>query len=155
MMRRALALGVALLALIAAGFLWTRDRPVAVATESPRPAAEAEAEGEALDAGPLVAPRSDLTPEQREARRFARYDKDKDDRISRDEYLVNRRKTFAKLDKNGDGKLSFDEYSVKGVEKFVKADVNGDGALVAAEFATTAVKRKPKVGCACQPAVAE
>lgn len=147
MVRRALALGVALLALVAAGFVWTRDRPVAMATLPPPPAATADAD-DAETPEPrigLIAPRSDVTPAQREARRFGRYDKDHDNRVSRDEYLANRRKAFAKLDRNGDGKLSFDEYTVKTVEKFTRADRNGDGALAATEFATTAVVRKVKV----------
>ena len=154
MVRRALALGVALLALVAAGFLWTRDRPVAMATLPPQPPAAAADADEVEAAEPhtgLIAPRSDVTPAQREARRFGRYDKDRDDRISRDEYLANRRKAFAKLDRNGDGKLSFDEYTVKTVEKFTRADRNGDGALAATEFATTAVVRKVKAPAPCVP----
>jgi hypothetical protein len=150
-MRRALALGVALLALVAAGFLWTRDRPVALAS-APPPAAE-DSDGEAPEpAMGLVAPQSNVTPAMREARRFGRVDKDRDARISRDEYLANRKKAFARLDRNGDGRLGFDEYSASTTEKFARADRNGDGALVAPEFATTAAKRKPKAACACPPA---
>jgi hypothetical protein len=128
-----------------------------VATEAPPPVARdgAVADAEpADDAPPLVAPVANLTPEQREARRFGRYDKDRDARISRDEYLVNRKKAFAKLDLNGDGRLSFDEYTAKTAQKFVHADHNGDGALVAGEFATTAAKPRAKPGrgaaCVCQ-----
>ncbi len=149
-MRRMLALGLALLSLIAAGFLWTRDRPVAVAMEAPMPAAVT-----ADDAEPLAAPVSDVTPAEREARRFGRYDKDRDDRISRDEYLANRKKAFAKADVNGDGRLDFAEFSAVTAKKFGKTDANGDGVLSATEFATTAPKRKASnrtVGptCACE-----
>ncbi len=152
-MRRALALGVALFALVAAGFLWTRDRPVALATVRPPPvAAEPEAEAESPEpAAGLIAPRSDVTPAEREARRFGRYDKDHDARISREEFLASRRKAFAKLDTNGNGKLEFDEYSAASVKKFGTADRNGDGVLVAAEFATTARKVKAKVAPPCLP----
>ncbi|OYU15904.1 MAG: histidine kinase [Alphaproteobacteria bacterium PA4] len=146
-MRRWLALSVALIALVAAGFLWTRDRPVAFA--APPPAAEADPEDEP-DTG-LIAPRSPVTDADREARRFGRYDRDDDARISRDEYLANRKKAFAKLDANGDGRLGFDEYAAATVKKFGKADRNGDGTLAAAEFATTAVKRKAKVAPPCVP----
>ena len=141
-----LALGVAVLALVAAGFLWTRDAPVATASEAPRLAADPGPD----DDGPLEAPASAVTDADREARRFARYDKDTDARISRDEYLVNRTKAFAKLDVNGDGKVGFDEYAAATVAKFGKADRNGDGALAAGEFATTAVKRKAKAACTCE-----
>ena len=143
-MRRFLALGVALLALVAAGFLWTRDRPVAVATEVAMPVAEAgDVEAE------LVAPVSSVTPEQREARRFARYDKDKDGRVEREEYLANRKKAFARLDADGDGRLGFDEYAAATVKKFGRADRDGDGGLAAPEFAATAVKRTQTPACVC------
>ena len=141
-----LALGVAVLALVAAGFLWTRDAPVATASEAPRLAADPGPD----DDGPLEAPASAVTDADREARRFARFDKDTDARISRAEYLVNRTKAFAKLDVNGDGKVGFDEYAAATVAKFGKADRNGDGALAAGEFATTAAKRKAKAACTCE-----
>ncbi len=144
-MRRFLALAIALMALIGAGFVWTRDRPVAEASPPP-PAVEAEGEDET----PLAAPASDVTPADREARRFQRYDKDHDDRISRDEYLAARRKAFAKLDSDGDGRLGFEEYAVTTTARFKKADRDGDGALAAPEFATTAVKRSAAKPCACK-----
>lgn len=65
-MRRFLAFAVGLLALVAAGFLWTRDRPVAVATEvASLPPVQPDAED---DARPLVAPVSSVTLADREAR---------------------------------------------------------------------------------------
>lgn len=144
-MRRFLALAIALTALIAAGFVWTRDRPVAEASAPPPPAAEADAEDE-----PLVAPASNVTPADREARRFSRYDKDRDTKVSRDEYLSARKKAFARLDKDGDGRLGFEEYAVTTAAKFSKADRDGDGGLAAPEFATTAVKRRETQACACK-----
>lgn len=146
-MRRWLALLVALIALVAAGFLWTRDRPVAFA--APPPAVDGDPEAEP-DTG-LIAPRSPVTDADREALRFGRYDRDDDARVSRDEYLATRKKAFAKLDANGDGRVGFDEYAAATVKKFGKADRNGDGTLAAAEFATTAVKRKAKVAPPCVP----
>ncbi len=142
---------VALVVLAAA--LW-RQTPAAhrlpfaspAAAQSPSTAAPADA--------PLVAPASDVTPADREAKRFKRYDKDKDGAISRDEYLAARRKAFAKLDTDHDGKLSFDEYSVKAIAKFDAADAKHDGKLTAEEFATTAVKRKPRTKAVCPPGTA-
>lgn len=145
-MRRFLALAVALVALVAAGFLWTRDRPVAVATEVALPAAETETDEEAA---PLVAPAASVTPADREARRFARYDKDRNAAVSRDEYLVYRQKSFARLDTNGDGKLVFSEYAIAAVKKFGKADRDADGSLDADEFAVTAPKKREKPVCNC------
>jgi hypothetical protein len=145
-MRRIFALAIAFVALIAAGFLWTRDQPVAIATEAP-PVAAASDDSDADD--PLVAPSAAITPEQREARRFSRYDRDKDSTISRDEYLASRQKAFAKLDSNGDGRLAFDEYAVATTRKFGKADRDADGKLSAGEFATTAPKRRARSACDC------
>ena len=147
-MRRVLALTIALVALFAAGFLWTRDRPVAEASAPPpAPVADADAEFEEV---PLVAPVANVTPATREARRFSRYDKDHDARVSRDEYLAARRKAFAKLDTNGDGRLGFEEYAVTTTTRFKKADADGDGVLVAEEFKATAVKRTPDKACECK-----
>jgi hypothetical protein len=145
-MRRVLAIAIALVALVAAGFFWTRDTPVAVAIETAPPAANADADDDA----PLVAPVSNVTPEQREARRFARYDRDKDTSISRSEYLASRQKAFAKLDADADGKLSFDEYATTTIRKFGTADRDADGALDAGEFASTAPKRRETPACDCK-----
>jgi hypothetical protein len=145
-MRRIFALAIAFVALIAAGFLWTRDQPTAIATEAP-PGAVASDDPDGDDA--LVAPTAAITPEQREARRFSRYDRDNDSAISRDEYLTSRQKAFAKLDSNGDGRLAFDEYAAATTRKFSKADRDADGRLAPGEFATTAPKRRSKPVCDC------
>ncbi|WP_294358767.1 EF-hand domain-containing protein [uncultured Sphingomonas sp.] len=88
----------------------------------------------------------------REQTRFDRYDKDRDAKITREEYLLSRRKAFAKLDLNGDGQLSFDEWSAKTAKRFTDADADRSGALNASEFATTKPKRKSKrPACACTP----
>lgn len=145
-MRRVLALGVAFVSLLAAGFLWVRDRPVAEAQVALPPV---EAEAPVVEPLPPP-PKAALTDEQREARRFNRYDRDKDDRLTREEYLVNRRKAFAKADVNGDGRLGFEEFAVATVRKFGKADRDGDGALGRGEFATTAVKRRVRAAPTCK-----
>lgn len=130
--------------LMGAGMLWWtsggRADPV-----PPAPAAVATP----ADA-PLVDP-PQASAKTREEKRFARYDKDKDGRIVREEYLAARRKAFAKLDVNGDGRLAFEEYAVKTAEKFAKADADRSGVLDAKEFATTRVVRKAAPKCACPP----
>lgn len=143
-MRRWLALGAALVALVLAGFFWTRDTPVAVAVEAPPPPADGDDEE-----APLVAPVSNVTPQQREARRFSRYDKNRNAAVSQTEYLATRQKAFARLDADGDGRLGFDEYAAATVKKFGKADRDGNGDLSDAEFATTAAKRSVKPACNC------
>jgi hypothetical protein len=144
-----LAATVVVALLVLAGLLW-RQTPPARRLALGGPAAAQTAAAVPSDA-PLVAPASDVTPADREARRFKRYDKDQDGAISRDEYLANRRKAFAKLDTDHDGKLSFDEYSVKAIAKFDAADTDHSGKLTPAEFATTAVKRKPRTKAVCPP----
>ena len=100
------------------------------------------------------APVPEASERTREEKRFDRYDKDRDSRITREEYLASRRKAFAKLDTDRDGRLSFEEWAVKTTDKFAAADRDKSGAMDRAEFATTAVKRKtsPKRDC---PAPAE
>jgi hypothetical protein len=95
------------------------------------------------------------TDESREQRRFARYDKDEDGKVSREEYLAQRRKAFARLDANHDGRLDFDEWAAKAIGKFTTADHDHSAALDRPEFATTAVKRKSAVAAPCPPAARE
>ena len=149
------ALAVAMSLLVAAGFLWGRSDPHARAARliGTSPAAAQGIPAPADDAAPLVAPVSDVAPMDKEAKRFHRYDKDRNGSISRDEYFTARHKAFAKLDTNGDGKLSFEEYSVKAIAKFNGADANRDGVLTPKEFATTAVVHKPRNKPVCPPGV--
>ena len=144
-MRRVIALSIAFLALLIAGVLWTRDRPAAEAQTPPPPASAPQPAP-----APLKPPKAELTDEQREARRFNRYDRDNNRQIDREEYLASRRKAFARLDTNNDGRLDFEEYAITTARKFKKADRNGDTRLDATEFATTATKRKPTAPCKCE-----
>ena len=85
----------------------------------------------------------------REQKRFDRYDKDRNELVSAEEYLASRRKAFAKLDVNEDGRLSFEEWAKKSTDKFAAADKDRSKALTREEFATTKVVRKsrPKPNC--------
>src|SRR3546814_14209257 len=95
---------------------------------------------------------SDLASEQkREERRFNRYDKDRDEAITREEYLASRRKAFAKPDVNGDGRLSFEEWAIRTTDKVAKADADGSIAVTRAEFATTALQGKYPAKPECAP----
>jgi hypothetical protein len=153
-MRRILGFVVALAGLLAAGVLLWREPPVTRPAEALAvPGADAggaSVDGDAVPEPP-AAPMSDA---QREARRLARADKDDDGRVSRAEFLANRRKAFDKADRNRDGRLDFEEYAAATATKFARADRNADGQLSAGEFATTAVRRKARAACAC-PAPAE
>ncbi|WP_066794924.1 histidine kinase [Sphingomonas soli] len=142
--------GGALLLAVAGMFLF-RGTAAQQPLVPPPPAAAVASEEEAL---PDEAPSA--SAKTREQKRFDRYDKDRNDAITRDEYLASRRKAFAKLDINGDGKLGFDEWAAKTTARFTGADKDKSGTLTRAEFLTTAPKRKPaKPKCACpKPAAA-
>lgn len=147
-MWRYLAGAVAALLLAGAGMLLFRStarEPILPAM--PQALAQGEPGGTLPDSVP------EASPKTREQRRFNRYDKDRDGRITRDEYLLSRRKAYAKLDTNGDGRLSFDEWAAKTSAKFASADADRSGAMDAREFATTAVRRKARSAakCVCPP----
>jgi hypothetical protein len=113
------------------------------------PAANSAAAGE--QAAPLPDEAPSASAKTREQKRFDRYDKDRNETVTRDEYLATRHKAFAKLDTDGDGRLSFDEWSAKTVAKFTGADKDRSGSLTRTEFAATAMKRSTRPRCACQP----
>ena len=127
----------------------------AAGAEDPIPAAPAGAGAQAAAA--IEAP-PEASERTREQKRFDRYDKDRDGRITREEYLASRRKAYAKLDGDGDGdgRLSFDEWAVRSTSKFAGADTDRTGAMDAAEFATTKIVRKTPVRSPadCPPATA-
>ena len=87
----------------------------------------------------------------REEKRFQRYDKDRDGKVAREEFLASRRKAWAKLDTNGDGRLSFEEWSIKTNERFAKADGDKSATLTAEEFALTRIARKATRPAPCVP----
>ncbi|WP_298673430.1 EF-hand domain-containing protein [uncultured Sphingomonas sp.] len=141
--------GVAALLMVAAGWMLFHGNAAREPALPPPPlASRVQVDDEAA---PGVPEASDRTREQK---RFDRYDKDRDGRITREEYLASRRKAFAKLDTNGDGRLSFEEWAVKPITKFADADRDRSGTLDRGEFATTAPKRRPKPKCVCAPAPA-
>ena len=144
-MWRYLAGAVAALLMMGVGVVIFNARARSDAALPPQPLAGAIGGDQATPAG---APLPDSVPQAsertREQKRFDRYDKDRDGKVTRDEYLMARHKAFAKLDANGDGRLSFDEWAIKAETKFAAADRDRSAALTTAEFATTAVKRKPR-----------
>lgn len=153
-MGRFIAGSVSALLLAAAGLFWWQgrasDEPQTVAALPDAPA-EAEppfpvGDPDAVGAPPAVPA---ATARTREERRFDRYDRDRDNIITRGELLGSRVNAFRKLDADGNNLLSFEEWSVRTSDRFAGADGNGDGRLTRAEFATTAPKRSPQPGCDC------
>ncbi|MXO48511.1 hypothetical protein GRI69_09600 [Erythrobacter vulgaris] len=96
--------------------------------------------------GPAPPEASELTKEQR---RFFRYDRNRDWRITRSEILSSRSDGFRKLDKDSNNLLTFEEWAVTTVEKFEGADSDGDRELSPGEFATTKPKPSKPRRCAC------
>ena len=146
----------AVLALVLAGvgLFWWQGRaeiensappPPEIATGDPAETGLPTADGTGMK-GPAPPEASELTREQR---RFFRYDRDRNWRITRSEMLSTRAEAFRKLDVDGNNLLTFEEWAVATSNRFKGADANGDGELTPAEFATTAPSRKKKPGCRC------
>lgn len=153
-MGRFVAGAVAALLLSAAGLFWYQGRaeqerpaPVGMGGKGPADLSLPLGDPNARGAPPPMPP--EARPEDREARRFARYDRDGDGRITRLEMMSTRTAAFKALDKDGNNLLSFEEWAVRTSDKFAKADADGDTRLTPQEFATTASKpaAKPKCGC--------
>ena len=96
--------------------------------------------------GPAPPTASELTKEER---RFFRYDRNRDRKITRNEMLSTRSDGFRKLDKDGNNLLTFEEWAVTTAERFDEMDRDGNAELDAAEFATSAPKPKKKPACRC------
>ena len=96
--------------------------------------------------GPAPPEASELSKEQR---RFFRYDRNRNWKISRNEMLSSRTDAFKKLDKDGNNLLTFEEWAVATAQRFDKADANRDLELTPSEFASTRPKRRAKPACKC------
>ena len=97
--------------------------------------------------GPVPPEASELTREQR---RFFRYDRNRDWRITRNEMLSTRSEGFRALDVDGNNLLTFEEWAVTTAERFDEADADRDGKLTPKEFATKAPKKATRrASCSC------
>lgn len=156
-MTRFLAGACAALIMLSAGlYLWVGNAQEKSLIPDAPPPPEPVAQGlpinipaDAPKFGPAPPTPPVARPETLEARRFGRYDKNRDDNISRAELLGSRSKAFRKLDKDGNNLLTFEEWAVATSNRFAKADANGDLKLDRPEFASTRPKRKVKQRCKC------
>jgi hypothetical protein len=155
-MNRILLGGLIALLMVGIGLFWWQGRAqVEEAAPPPElvPAVDAPIEPEIpeSDAGDLQGPTPpEATELSREQKRFFRYDRDRNQSISRNEMLSTRTKAFRKLDKDGNNLLTFEEWAAATVDRFDKADSNRDRELSADEFRTTRPKRaKKKPACRC------
>lgn len=143
------------LILAGVGTFWWQGRAQIEQNAPPPPEPEETApppeELPEVDPGDLLGPAPPTASElTREERRFFRYDRNRDRKITRNEMLSTRSDAFRKLDADGNNLLTFEEWAVTTSERFKEADGNGNGRLTPAEFATTAPKKKPKKpACRC------
>lgn len=151
-MWRYLVGGAAAMALVGAG--WLIFDGAAHPDALPITAASARPAAGSVPADPPAAALPEAPARSREQKRFDRYDRDRNGRITQEEYFSPRRKAFARLDTNGDGRLTFEEWAIKTTTRFTEADRDHSGTMDAAEFATTAPKRKaPRPACRCEEPV--
>ena len=150
-----MVLGAAL-ALIMAGvglFWWQGRAAIESSAPPPLPLVPLVAEDPLpqSDPGNLTGPAPpEVSQRTREELRFDRYDRNRDNIISRNEMLSTRTDGFRKLDTDGNNLLSFEEWAVATVDKFTGADSDGDGRLTRAEFRTTAPPPARKApACKC------
>jgi hypothetical protein len=137
------------LALLGIGLFWLQGRAeVEQGAPPPAPVATPPEGLPSADASGLTGPAPpEATELSREERRFFRYDRDRDRRISRNEMLSTRTDAFRDLDKDGNNLLTFEEWAVTTAQRFDQADADKDGELSQKEFATTAPK--PAAACRC------
>ncbi|WEK46977.1 MAG: hypothetical protein P0Y56_01440 [Candidatus Andeanibacterium colombiense] len=151
-MNRLLLGALGLLAFAAVGLFWWQGR-AEVERGAPPPVAAGPAKSDALplaDAAGLKGPAPpEATELDQEQQRFARYDRNRDWKISRNEMLGTRADGFRKLDKDGNNLLTFEEWAVATVDRFDDADANKDGWLSQREFATTKPPPVKKPKCKC------
>ncbi|MEJ7926485.1 hypothetical protein WG908_06920 [Sphingobium sp. AN641] len=154
-MKQVLAASMATLLMVAGGLFWWEGRasnealPQAAYAPSPPPPIDALPQGDPDAVGDAPPMPGEASPQNREQRRFARYDRNRDGTITRVEMLGSRTAAFKALDKDRDNLLSFEEWAVATSDRFGKADGDGDGKLTSAEFATTAPKRAVRPKCRC------
>jgi hypothetical protein len=137
--------------LLGVGLFWLQGR-AQVERGAPPPAAAPTPTG--LPSADIAGLRGPEPPEAseltREQQRFFRYDRNRDQRNTREEMLSTRTAGFRALDKDGNNLLTFEEWAVTTVDRFHAADANRDGELTPVEFATTAPKPSPSPTPQCK-----
>ncbi|MBO9519461.1 MAG: hypothetical protein J7493_15470 [Porphyrobacter sp.] len=139
------------LVLVGIGLFWLQGRaeveeaapPPSIPEEVPTGLPSADVAGLL---GPAPPEASELSQEQR---RFFRYDRNRDLKITREEMLSTRTKAFRDLDVDGNNLLTFEEWAVATVTRFESADADGNRSLTQKEFAATAPKPSSTPRCSC------
>jgi len=147
-----IVLGVVVTMMVAAlAFFWLNGPAVVEAGAPPpepapvRPTGLPSADIAGLT-GPAPPEATELSDEQR---RFFRYDRDRDQKITRTEMLSSRTDAFRALDVDGNNLLTFEEWAIATARRFDGADADGDRELTPAEFRTTAPRPRATPRCSC------
>ncbi len=156
-MKRYVAGAASMMLLMTAGlFFWIgANGQETIIPEAPLPPEPIEPEGlpEADANAPAIGPPPPTPPKaykaSREERRFNRYDRNRDEKITRLELMSSRTKAFKALDTDGNNLLTFEEWAVATSNRFAGADKNDDGYLTRTEFRTTRPKRANSQRCKC------
>ncbi|VVT16780.1 EF-hand domain-containing protein [Erythrobacter sp. EC-HK427] len=146
------AFGALVLATIA--LFWMQGRAqVEEAAPPPEPGEEVAADSDALPQVDASGMRGPAPPEaselSREQRRFFRYDRNRDLKISRNEMLSTRTAAFRRLDTDGNNLLTFEEWAISTSNRFDGMDADGDDELTQAEFATSRPSPRSTQSCSC------
>ena len=155
-MKKFIAGASGMLLIMAAGlFFWIgAQSQEVVLPDAPAPPEQADPEGlpvadaaeNAIGPAPPTPPKAYQS--SREEKRFNRYDRDRDELITRLELMSSRTKAFKKLDKDGNNLLTFEEWAAATSQKFAGADRDRNGQLTRTEFRTTRPKRTaPRCKC--------
>jgi hypothetical protein len=154
-MNRIVLGAVVTMILLAVGLFWLQGRAeVEQGAPPPEPVPAAPAP-DVMPSADISGMRGAAPPEAteltREQRRFFRYDRNRDLKISRNEMLSSRTAAFRRLDTDGNNLITFEEFAVATADRFDGADKNGDGWLSPEEFATTAPapRASPSPRCNC------
>lgn len=146
--------GLTLLASSVGLWFWQTQAGTEIAIPPPPPELPAEltlpmAGPNAPKFGPAPPTPPTAPKASREEQRFNRYDRNRDELVSRLEMMSSRTKDFKKLDKDGNNLLTFEEWAAATGDRFAQADANRDKLLTRKEFAVTRPKRSPKPACRC------
>ncbi|MEP2989015.1 MAG: hypothetical protein ABJN65_03810 [Parasphingorhabdus sp.] len=156
-MRKYIAGAVATMLMLSAGFFFwigAQEQEIVLPDAPPPPQVQdaknvlpmADADAPIEGFAPPTPPKAYKA--SREELRFNRYDRDRDEVITRLELMSSRTKAFRKLDKDGNNLLTFEEWAVATSDRFEKADRNKNDQLTRAEFRTTRPKRSaPRCKC--------
>lgn len=154
-MQRVLIGGVSALLMVGAGLLFWQISANQSSTipAPPPPTPIVDALPQAGNSAPVFGQAPPTPPEapkaSREEVRFNRYDRNRDELVSRLEMMGSRTKAFRVLDTDGNNLLSFEEWAAATGQRFAGADSNSDQLLTRKEFARTRPKNAAKPGCRC------